>query len=72
MTDMKVTSRQFQREFARMKRMAVDGETVTIVSDEQEFVFHAVKPRTWQAALKGKVRITGDILNTGIEWETSK
>jgi hypothetical protein len=71
LTDMKVTSREFQRNFARMKQKAANGETVTVMSDEQEFIFQAVKPRTWQGALKGKIRIQGDIFSTGIEWETA-
>ena len=67
-----VNSREFQRDFARMKAKAVAGETVTIVSDGQEFIFRAAKPRTWQGALKGKGKIKGDIFSTGIEWEASK
>jgi hypothetical protein len=69
---MRVTSRAFQRDFARMKAKAASGETVTIVSDGQEFIFRAAKPRTWQGALKGKMKIKGDIFCTGIEWEASK
>lgn len=72
MTDMKVTSRDFQRDFARMKAKAATGEIVTIVSDGQEFVFQAVKPRTWQGALKGKVKIKGNLFSTGLQWEASK
>jgi hypothetical protein len=55
-----------------MKAKAASGEIVTIVSGGQEFVFQAVKPRTWQGALKGKVKIKGDIFSTGLEWEASK
>jgi hypothetical protein len=69
---MKVTSREFQRNFAQMKQKAATGETVIIVSGGQEFQFHAVKPRTWQGALKGKIKIKGDIFSTGVEWEASK
>jgi len=72
MTDMKVTSRAFQRDFARMKAQAAAGVTVHIVSAGEEFVFQAVKPKTWQGALKGKARITGDLLSTGLAWETSR
>jgi hypothetical protein len=69
---MKVTSRDFQRDFARMKAKAVAGETVYIVSGGEEFMFQAVKPKTWQGALKGKAKITGDLLCTGLTWETSR
>jgi len=71
---MTVNSREFQRHFARMKEKAAQGETITIVSDGQEFIFSAAKPRTWQGALKGtgKIKIKGDIFSTGIEWEASK
>lgn len=55
-----------------MKAAAVKGETVTIISDGQEFIFRAAKSRTWQGALKGKMKIKGDIFSTGIEWEASK
>ena len=72
LTDMKVNSREFQRDFARMKATAAGGETVTVITGGQEFTFQAVKPRTWQGALKGKVRIKGDIFSTGIEWEETK
>jgi hypothetical protein len=71
MTDMKVTSRDFQRDFARMKAKAAAGETVYIVSEGEQFVFHALKPETWQGALKGKAKITGDLFSTGLDWETS-
>jgi hypothetical protein len=74
LTDMKVTSREFQRNFARMKALASQGETIRIVSSAEEFIFQAVKvkPRTWQGALKGKAKIVGNIFNTGIEWNASK
>jgi hypothetical protein len=68
---MKVNSRVFQRDFARMKARAASGETVYIVSGGERFVFQAVKPKTWQGALKGKARITGDLFSTGLAWETS-
>ena len=55
-----------------MKEKAASGETVTVVSGSQEFIFRAAKPRTWQGALKGKVKIKGDIFSTGLEWEASK
>jgi hypothetical protein len=69
---MRITSRAFQRNFAEMKEKAASGETVTVVSGSQEFIFRAAKPRTWQGALKGKVKIKGDIFSTGLEWEASK
>jgi hypothetical protein len=71
-TDMKVNSREFQRDFARMKAKAAAGETVHIISDGEQFIFQAVKPKTWQGALKGKAKITGDLFSTGLAWETSK
>jgi len=72
MSDMKVTSRDFQRDFARMKAKAKSGEIIHVTSDAEEFVFRAVKPKTWQGALKGKGRIAGDIFSTGLEWEASR
>jgi len=72
MTDMKVTSRDFQRDFARMKARAAAGEAVYVVSQGKQFVFQVVKPKTWQGALKGKAKISGDLFSTGLEWETSK
>jgi hypothetical protein len=69
---MKVTSREFQRNFARMKEKAANGEAVTVLSENQEFIFRAVKPKSWQGALKGKIKIKGDIFSTGIDWEVSK
>ena len=72
MTDMKVTSRDFQRDFARMKAKAAAGETVYILSGGEQFSFQAVKPKTWQGALKGKGKITGDLFSTGLKWEASR
>jgi hypothetical protein len=69
---MKVTSRDFQRDFARMKAKAANGEIVHIVSGGEEFIFQAVKAPTWQGALKGKVKIKGDLFSTGLEWEAAK
>jgi hypothetical protein len=54
-----------------MKARAAAGATVRIVSGSEEFVFQAVRPKTWQGALKGKGRIVGDIFSTGLEWESS-
>ena len=71
-TDMKVTSRDFQRDFARMKARAKSGEAIYVSSGAEEFVFQVVKPRTWQKALKGKATIKGDLFSTGIEWEASR
>jgi hypothetical protein len=68
---MKVTSREFQRNFAEMKAKAAHGEVVRIISEGEEFVFRAVKPRTWQGALKGKIKIKGDLFTTGLKWEAS-
>jgi hypothetical protein len=55
-----------------MKAKAAAGETVHIVSEGKEFIFEAVKPKTWQGALKGKARIKGDLFSTGLSWETSQ
>jgi hypothetical protein len=71
-SDMKVTSRDFQRDFARMKAKAQAGEAIFIRSGADEFVFQLVKPRTWQGSLKGKARIRGDLFSTGIVWEASR
>jgi hypothetical protein len=72
LADMRVNSRDFQRSFARMKAKAAAGETVYVVSDGEQFVFQAVKPKTWQGALKGKAKITGDLFSTGLAWESSR
>ena len=71
-TDMKVTSRDFQRNFAQMKAKAAAGEVLYVTSDDEEFIFRAVQPRTWQGALKGKARIAGDLFSTGLDWESSR
>ena len=55
-----------------MKAKAAAGETVYIVSAGEQFLFQAVKPKTWQSALKGKAKINGDLLSTGLGWETSR
>jgi hypothetical protein len=67
---MKVTSREFQRNFAGMKAKAARGEIVRILSRGEEFVFQAVRTRTWQGALKGKARIKGKIFRTGLDWDS--
>jgi hypothetical protein len=72
LTDMKVTSREFQRNFARMKLKAAGGETLFISSGRHEFAFHVVKPKTWQGALKGKARIMGDLFDIGLDWESGR
>ena len=72
MTDMKVTSRDFQRNFAAMKQKAISGEKVTILSDGQEFIFQTAKPQNWRGALKGRVKIKGDIFSAGAQWEAAK
>ena len=71
-TDMKVTARDFQRDFARMKAQAAAGKPVYVVSGGCEFVFQVVKPKSWQGALKGKARIKGDLFSTGLTWEASR
>jgi hypothetical protein len=70
--DMRTTSRDFQRDFARMKARARAGEVISIVSGTEEFVFQAVKPRPWQGALRGKGQVKGDLFSTGVEWEASR
>jgi hypothetical protein len=55
-----------------MKERAAAGETLVIVSEKEEFVFRAVKPKTWQGALKGKGKIAGDLLSTGLSWESGQ
>jgi hypothetical protein len=55
-----------------MKARAAQGETVTIISDGQEFIFRAAEPRICQGALKGKAKIKGDLFSTGLESEVSK
>lgn len=72
MSAMKVTSRQFQRDFARIREAAATGEPVYVTSGSQEFVFQRVQPKTWQGALKGRVKIMGDLHTTGLEWETTR
>lgn len=72
MSDMRTTSRDFQRDFARMKARARTGEAIYVSSGTEEFVFQVVKPRTWQGALRGKGQIKGDLRSTGVEWEASR
>ena len=43
MSDMRVSSREFQREFARVRVAAAEGELVYVTSGKQEFVFLADK-----------------------------
>lgn len=71
LSDMKLSSREFQREFARVRKAAAAGEKIYMTSGDEEFVFQRVQPRTWQGALKDKVTITGDLHSTDLEWETS-
>ncbi len=71
-TDMRVTSRDFQRDFARMKERARSGETILVTSGAEEFCFQVQPTRTWQGALKGKGRIKGDLFSTGLKWEASR
>ncbi|MBL9173770.1 MAG: hypothetical protein JNL10_09570 [Verrucomicrobiales bacterium] len=72
LTDMKVNSRQFQRDFARMKAKASAGITVHVESDGEIFTFQSARPKTWQGSLKGKARIAGDLFSTGLNWESSQ
>jgi hypothetical protein len=72
LSDMKVTSREFQRDFTRVREAAAAGERVYVTSGDQEFVFQRVQPKTWRGALKGKVRIQGDLSSTDLEWEASR
>ncbi|MBM3836954.1 MAG: hypothetical protein FJ398_03145 [Verrucomicrobia bacterium] len=69
---MKVTSREFQRDFSRMREAAATGELVYVTSGDQEFLFQRVQPKTWQGALKGKAKILGELYSTGLEWESAK
>gem|GEM_PF-1084672 len=69
---MKVTSRKFQRDFSRIRQAAAAGESVYVTSGNQEFLFQRVQPKTWQGALKGKVKIVGYLYSTGLTWETTK
>jgi hypothetical protein len=69
---MKVTSREFQRNFARIRSLAADGETIRVTSGGVEFVFQRARDSTWQGALKGKVEIVGDLHTTGLDWDASR
>ena len=59
-----------------MKAKAKSGEAIYVTSQTEEFVFQAVKPKTWpktwQGALKGKAKIADDLFSTGIAWEASR
>lgn len=55
-----------------MKAKAARGEIVRIISGGDEFVFQAVRPKTWQGALKGKARVKGEIFSTEVDWEASR
>jgi len=54
-----------------MKARAKTGVAIYVTSGAEEFVFQAVKPKSWQGALKGKAKIKGDLFSTGLEWEAS-
>ena len=69
---MKVTSREFQRDFTRVREAAAAGEPVYVTSGGQEFVFQRVQPNSWQGALKGKAKVVGDLTSTGLEWEAAQ
>lgn len=68
---MKVPSREFQRDFTRVREAAAAGGPVYVTSGGQEFGFQRVQPHTWQGALKGKARVVGDLKSTRIEWEAT-
>jgi hypothetical protein len=72
MSGMKISSREFQRNFVRVRQAAAAGEPVYVSSGGQEFLFQRVQPKTWQGALKGRVKILGDLKSTGLEWESSQ
>ena len=59
-----------------MKAKAKSGEVIYVTTGAEEFVFQAVKPKTWPktwpGALKGKAKIAGDLFSTGIAWEASQ
>lgn len=69
---MRVTSRNFQRDFARMKARAKGGEVIIVTSNAEEFVFQSVETRSWQGALKGRAKIVGDLFHTGLKWEATQ
>lgn len=69
---MKVTARQFQREFSRMKAKALSGETVIVISEGRKFLFKEVRRPTWQKSLKGKGEIKDNLFSTGIVWESAQ
>ena len=69
---MKVTSREFQRDFSRIREAAAAGEPVYVTSGSEEFLFQRVQAKTWQGALKGKAKIVGDLFSTGLGWEATQ
>ena len=69
---MRVSSREFQRDFTRIREAAAAGEPVYVTSGNQKFLFQRVQPKTWQGALKGKAKIVGDLFSTGLDWEATK
>lgn len=69
---MRVTSRDFQRDFAKMKTGARVGEVMVVTSGAEEFVFQSAKTRSWQGALQGRARIVGDIFHPGLKWEVTR
>lgn len=71
-SDMKVSSRDFQRNFARVRATAETGEPVYVSVGDSEFVFQRVQPKSWQGALKGKATITGDLHSTDLAWEANQ
>ena len=76
-SDMRVTSRDFQRDFARMKAKAKSGEAIYVTSGAEEFVFRErrsgsgsrrERKRPWQRpAIQGlKRKADGSSENTNL------
>jgi hypothetical protein len=72
LSETKTTSREFQRDFARVREAAAAGEKVYLTSGDQEFVFQRVQSKSWQGALKGKAKIIGNLHSTDLESEASR
>lgn len=69
---MKVNSREFQRNFARFRRLAEAGQPIHVTANGREFVFQLATPTGWRGALKGQAKIRGDLFDTGLEWESGE
>jgi len=72
MSDMKVSSREFQRNFSRIRATAESGEPVYVSAGGAEFVFQRIQPKSWHGALKGKASIEGDLHSTDLQWEVQQ